>query len=346
MVLRKNRYSEGWDSEPITDSRFQPSVARLRAFVRRAGLTWSTPDAVLNNLGLRSGSSFRNAASLFFARKPTLKLRCAVFTTDSGPTLLDQHDFTGDLPSLIEEAERYILRNIRIGMRLEGFVRVDVPEIPTPALREAIINAFCHRDYRDPDEVRVAIFPNRVEIRNPGTLPEGLTIDDLRSKQISRRRNPLVASLLQRLHLIEAWGRGISLILSNAPHATFQQVGPVLITTLPRGMPAKHEAQVGDKISPGRGQVARTPQLESGVESGVESPWVLRVLSLMEAGPRTKSEVARELGKAKPSRHLHETMARLVASGALGHTLPDKPTSRLQRYRLTPIGRAILASRH
>ena len=47
-----------------------------------------------------------------------------------------------------------------------------------------------------------------------------------------------------------------------------KRVGPVLITTLPRGMPAKHEAQVGDKISPGRGQVARTPQLESGVESG------------------------------------------------------------------------------
>ena len=118
-------------------------------------------------------------------------------------------------------------------------------------------------------------------------------------------------------------------------------MGPVLITTLPRGMSAKHEARVGDQISPGRGQVTRTPQLESGVES----PWVLRLLSLLESGPRTKSEVARELGKAKPSRHLHETTARLVASGALGHTLPDKPTSRLQRYRLTPIGRAILASR-
>ena len=121
-------------------------------------------------------------------------------------------------------------------------------------------------------------------------------------------------------------------------------LGPVLITTLPRGMTATPEAQVGDQVSPSRGEVTRPPQLESGAESGVESPWVLRLLSLMEAGPRTKSEVARELGKAKPSRHLHETMARLVASGALGHTLPDKPNSRLQRYRLTPKGRAILAS--
>ena len=72
---------------------------------------------------------------------------------------------------------------------------------------------------------------------------------------------------------------------------------------------------------------------------------MLRLLKLMEAGPRTKSEVARELGKAKPWRHLHQTMARLVASGTLAYTLPDKPNSRLQRYRLTPKGRTLLAGR-
>jgi ATP-dependent DNA helicase RecG len=65
----------------------------------------------------------------------------------------------------------------------------------------------------------------------------------------------------------------------------------------------------------------------------------------MEAGPRTKSGVARELSKAKPSSHPHETMARLVASGAIAYTLPDKPNTRLQRYRLTPEDRALLAGR-
>lgn len=96
-----------------------------------------------------------------------------MFATPSTATIIDQHDFTGDIQTLIEEAEKYILKNIRIGMTLEGLVRVDIPEIDRAAFREAIINAFCHRDYRDPDEVRIAVFPDRVEVRNPGTLMEG-----------------------------------------------------------------------------------------------------------------------------------------------------------------------------
>jgi len=110
--------------------------------------------------------------------------------------------------SLIEEAEKYILKNIRIGMKLQGLTRVDVPEIDPEAFREAIINAFCHRDYRDPDEVRIAIFPDRVEVRNPGRLMEGVTLRTLKTAKVSRRRNPLIADLLRRIHLIEAWKSG------------------------------------------------------------------------------------------------------------------------------------------
>ena len=73
-------------------------------------------------------------------------------------------------------------------MRLEGLRRVDVPEIAVEALREAIINAFCHRDYYDPDYIQMAIFKDRVEIRNPGKLYGTLTIDDLRKGNISQRQ--------------------------------------------------------------------------------------------------------------------------------------------------------------
>jgi predicted HTH transcriptional regulator len=85
-----------------------------------------------------------------------------------------QHDFKGDILTLIKEAENYILKNIGIGMKLDGLVRVDVPEIDRKAFREAIINAFCHRDYRDPNDVRSAIFPDHVEVRNPGRLMDGI----------------------------------------------------------------------------------------------------------------------------------------------------------------------------
>ena len=174
-----------------------------------------------------------NAAKLFFTHLP-IQMRCAVFAGTASATILDRHDFDGDILSLIEEAQKYILKNIHIGMRLEGLYRIDVPEISMDALREAIINAFCHRDWRDPDYVQVAIYKDRVEIRNPGTLMGGLTIADLRQGNVSRRRNPLVAELFRRIHMVEAWGRGMPLILSNAPQVEFREVAGLFIASFAR----------------------------------------------------------------------------------------------------------------
>jgi len=87
---------------------------------------------------------------------------------------------------------------INIGMRLDGLVRVDVPEIDRDAFREAIINAFCHRDYFEYDSVNIAIFKDRLEIRNPGRLYGGLTIKQIRTRMVSQRRNELIADIFHR----------------------------------------------------------------------------------------------------------------------------------------------------
>ncbi len=154
-------------------------------------------------------------------------------TTESS-TIIDRHDFDGDILELIEEAQKYILKNIHIGMRLDGLRRVDVPEVAAEALREAIINAFCHRDYYDPDYIQMAIFKDRVEIRNPGTLYGNLTIEDLRQGNISQRRNPLIADLFRRIEMVEAWGRGMPLILKYAPDAVFRETGSLFIVSFNR----------------------------------------------------------------------------------------------------------------
>jgi ATP-dependent DNA helicase RecG len=109
-----------------------------------------------------------------------------------------------------------------------------IPEISVEAMREAIINAFCHRDYRNPDYVQVAVFKDRVEIRNPGELFDGLTIEELRKGNVSKRRNPLVAELLRRVHMVEAWGRGVPLILDKEPGAKFKEIAKLFITSFDR----------------------------------------------------------------------------------------------------------------
>lgn len=201
---------------------------KIRQYLNRAGLPWDNTINALKKLDLLHEENFVNSVRLFFTDRPT-QLRCAVFATETSATVIDQHDFEGDILELIEEAEKYILKNTRMGMRLDGLVRIDVPEISREALREAIINAFCHRDWRDPDYVQVAIYTDRVEIRNPGGLFDDLTLADLHRGNISRRRNPLIAELFRRIRLVESWGRGMPLILENAPHVTFFEIAEIFV---------------------------------------------------------------------------------------------------------------------
>jgi ATP-dependent DNA helicase RecG len=207
--------------------------------VERAGLPWglddNRPTNALTKLGLLQDGQLLNAARLFFAHQP-IQLRCALFASTTSATILDRQDFDGDVLELIDEAEKYILKNIHIhiGMRLEGMRRVDVPEISRAALREAIINAFCHRDWRDPDYIQIAIYKKRVEIRNPGGLFDGLTIEEMRWGNVSHRRNPLLADLFRRIDMVEAWGRGITLILENAPDVEFREIARLFVASFER----------------------------------------------------------------------------------------------------------------
>ena len=235
IILHKHKEAMRWDNEPCDALSLDGlDTAKIRRFVERAGLTWDTAENALDKFGLRQNGKLLNAAKLFFAAEPPLQLRCAVFATTSSSTIIDRHDFDGDILELIEEAQKYILKNIHIGMRLDGLYRVDVPEISMAALREAIINAFCHRDYRDPDYIHVAIFKNRVEIRNPGGLYDGLTMEEMRQGNVSRRRNPLIADLFRRIQMVEGWGRGMPLILENAPSVQFRQIAGLFIASFER----------------------------------------------------------------------------------------------------------------
>jgi len=233
LIAAQNRESLRWDNQPGKFSLADLDQAKIKRFVERAKLSWDTPKNALSKLELIKDGKLLNPARLFFGINP-IQLRCAVFMTTESSTIIDRHDFDGDILELIEEAQKYILKNIHIGMRLEGLRRVDVPEIAVEALREAIINAFCHRDYYDPDYIQMAIFKDRVEIRNPGTLYGNLTIEDLRKGNVSQRRNPLIADLFRRIEMVEAWGRGMPLILKYAPDVVFREIGELFIVAFNR----------------------------------------------------------------------------------------------------------------
>lgn len=256
IIVDKNQNALRWDNRALDKPWPDLDIQKVKRFVHRAHLQWETLgdddetrlQRSLAKLELLKKNGLCNAARLFFAKEP-IQLRCAVFGTTDTITIIDRHDFDGDILELIEEAQKYILKNIHIGMRIEGLYRVDVPEISMEALREAIINAFCHRDWRDPDYVHVAIFKDRVEIRNPGTLYGGLTIEDLHRGNVSKRRNPLIADLFRRIEMVEAWGRGMTLIHQNVPTVTFRQVAGLFIASFARPSFGLNDQKTVDKTT-------------------------------------------------------------------------------------------------
>lgn len=323
LILQNSRDALRWESEPSGLAIEQLVTEKISRFLHEAGLPDDQPASALAKLDLLTQDIPNNAAKLFFAHQP-IQLRCAVFATNTSSTIIDRHDFDGDLLQLLTEAEKYLLKNIHIGMRLEGMRRVDVPEIPVKAMREALVNAFCHRDWRDPDYVQVAIFKDRVEIRSPGTLYDNLTLDEMRRGNVSRRRNPQIAELLRRIQLVEAWGRGIPLILENAPETSFIEMGGLFITRFERPSaqqpPLKADAttlETGREQQETSRETSREPQ-KTGRQTNREKI----LLILAQAPTSTAQQLAQHLDITERGVRYH--LEQLKKQGRLRRHGPTK----------------------
>lgn len=325
LILQNNQDALRWENEPSGLTLEQLNPEKISRFLALANLPPDSAASALEKLDLLRQGVPLNAAKLFFADAP-IQLRCAVFATHTSSTIIDRHDFDGDILELIEEAEKYALKNIHIGMRLEGLRRVDVPEIPLKAIREALVNAFCHRDWRDPDFVQVAVFRDRLEIRNPGKLYGGLTFDEIRQGNISRRRNPKIAELLRRIHLVEAWGRGVPLILENAPSTSFDEIGGLFITRFNR--PSALDAS----------QDAPAIRQETSLKTTQELPQATQETT--QELPRTTQEILLQHLRSQPGITTVE-LARVTGlspDGVKYHLNQLKRTGKLRRHGPTKGG--------
>ncbi|OIO22063.1 ATP-dependent DNA helicase [Candidatus Micrarchaeota archaeon CG11_big_fil_rev_8_21_14_0_20_47_5] len=255
LFIKKNKEALRWDNKICKNASYADiSSSKLRVFLKKANLAFDSPENSLKKLNLTQDGKLLNSAILFFGKRPqkflaNARLRCAVFAGSGTAEIIDRQEYEGEVFYLIESAQKYILKNIHMGMRVEGLERIDVPEIDMEAVREAVINAFCHRDYNLYDSVNIAIFADRVEIRSPGLLYGGLTIERILKERVSERRNELIAELLHRVHFIERWGRGVELILSKEPSASFKEVGRQFISVFPRTPKAAPQKRVTEKVT-------------------------------------------------------------------------------------------------
>ena len=238
--------------------------------------------------------------------------------------ILARKDSDGGVVADVEDAMRFIERNTRTAYCIEGLRRQNLPEYPMEAVREAITNAVMHRDwFFDGANVFVELYADRIEVISPGSLPKGLTLADLGRKSI--RRNPLIADLLHRIDFIEKAGTGIRRIRDGAreqdcPEPEFEADRFVTVTLRPN--PEVREVSGDDRV---------TPQVTPEVAGQVRLLWVL-------SGEMTRQSLQEALG-LKHRDHFNEIyLTPALEAGLIEMTIPDKPRSSKQRYRLTPMG--------
>lgn len=145
---------------------------------------------------------------------PFAKIQCALFKGTERVVFIDKKDFEGPLYEQIEEAYEFVLKHINLGAEISGLVRTDAYELPTEAIREAIVNATTHRNFLDRACVQVAVYDDRVEVTSPGMLYGGLTIEQIKEGG-SKIRNRCIAEVFSRMKIIESWGTGIKRMFSS-----------------------------------------------------------------------------------------------------------------------------------
>jgi ATP-dependent DNA helicase RecG len=219
-ILKKNAGRDAWDSELSDKTVDDVNEETLRQFVElankagRIDFEYTDRKGVMNKLDAVRGDVINNAACALFVGFTLLEVQMAIFATKEKLTFLDIRRGSGNVRQLIETAVKYCIDNMRWRVVLDGSIeRKEIPEIPIEAIREAITNSYCHRDFRSSQNNEIAIYSDRVEIYNPGHFPDGLTPEDfIRGDGRSVKRNPNIAQMMYYCKDIESFGTGLQRI--------------------------------------------------------------------------------------------------------------------------------------
>ena len=298
--------------------------------------------SALVHLNLLDNDRPSNAAILLFGVQPqrfllSSEVKCLHFHgTQVRKPIPSYQVYKGDLFQLVDSAIDFVMGKLNraVGTRA---VSNDAPvtyEIPRDAVAEAIVNGIAHRDYSSNASVQVMLFSDRLEVWNPGSLPPSLTIDSLRRPHASVPHNPLIAESLFLTRIVEREGSGILDMIelcaeSGLRPPEFRQDAGSFIQTLWRPVQSgtteeNVTAQVGTKLALSQHQVE---VLSNCMEDSELSKFMIIV------------------GRSDRTKFRHQVLNPLITAGLIEMTIPDKPRSSLQKYRITEKGRILLTER-
>jgi ATP-dependent DNA helicase RecG len=225
------RAGHTWDNVIEEDATFDDiDEATIKKYLRKAEEAGRLPDIdglsipeLLEKLRLTKNGKLKRAAIVLFGKDPgkfypNTFVKIGKFENDDF-TIHFQEVEDGNIIQVLEKVLRtldykFLIKNISF----VGMNRVEMLEYPVPALREMLLNALIHRNYMGaPTQLRV--YDNKLQLWNHGTLPVGITLDQLSKSHSSFPRNPILAGACFLGGYIDSWGSGIMKIVNSCKAA-------------------------------------------------------------------------------------------------------------------------------
>jgi predicted HTH transcriptional regulator len=333
------------DAAKVTDFMARAQRIRGAAF----GVDGSLPN-MLSDLNLLNAGRPTNASVLLFGKAPqrflpTSEVKCAHFhDTEVRTPILSCQSCKGTVSELVGGAVDFVMSHVRSTetMRPEPSAPPVASSLPREAVAEAIVNAVAHRDYTSNASVQVMLFADRLEVWSPGELPPPLTTAALREPHSSVPRNALLAGamfLAGYLEMVGAGTLGMTTLCREAglEDPEFQQDNgmfrQILRLRAIRGRTGSATPEV---------KAATTPEVCPDV-----NPEVTPEVKLLRAieGEMTRRALQDAL-RLKDDDHFRTAyLLPALAEGLIEMTVPDKPRSSRQKYRLTELGLKCRGSR-
>lgn len=244
-----------------------------------------------------------------------------------GERFIDSISIDGPIPTMVVESVRAVSRNIRHGAIVKGALREDVPDYPLAAIREAVANALMHRDYSNDScgtPVTVDLYPDRLEISNPGGLFASLTVDRLGERGATASRNQFLSRILEDVpytdydgrvgRVVENRGSGYPTINRELEEALMPS--PIVQSTLDQFDLTLRHRRMTEQEGPG--------YLGSNVEEAILS-------FISEKGSASSAEIAHASGMTQKT--VRRYLSALMAEGVLDAI--GTMNSPKRRYRLS-----------
>lgn len=176
-------------------------------------------EVLMEKLHLTNGDYLTNASMLLFCKDPDkyqLGSYIKIGYFESNSELIYQDEIHGSILEQVDKAiELIYFKYMRAKITYEGIYRRERYFVPEAALREALLNAICHKQYESRIPIQVSVYDDRLYVANAGSLPENWTLENLMGKHASLPYNPNIAHIFYLAGFIESWGRGVEKICDS-----------------------------------------------------------------------------------------------------------------------------------